>query len=90
MLRTDAPPRRDLHILIRRWMQELEKWLDLIEEMRARFGELGMEINWVDKDVADRLGHAMVRLDEAMDALRQAIEDLDIDLVLARSAGRVN
>ncbi|NPA99674.1 MAG: hypothetical protein GXO43_09880 [Crenarchaeota archaeon] len=90
MLRTDTPPRRDLYLLIKRFIEELGKWLEIYEESRHRLAELGTEINWFDKDVADRLGDAMTRLDEAMDAIKAAINDLDIDLVLARSASRVN
>ncbi len=71
-------------------MQELEKWLDLYEESRHRLAELSTEINWYDRDAGDRLAEATARLDSVMEKIRQAIEDLDIDLVLTRSAGRVN
>ena len=84
MLRTDAPPRRDLHILIRRWMQELEKWLDLYEESRHRLAELGGEIHLYDRDAADRLASATVRLEEALDNLRMALNELRIDLMIVR------
>ena len=86
MLRTDAMVPLDARArdALKQYAWELEKWIELFVEARRRISELGGEIYLYDRDAADRLASATVRLEEALDNLRMALNELRIDLMIVR------
>jgi len=86
MLRSDAlvPVDRRVRDALRQYSRELSKWIELFRETRRRIVEMSGEIHLYDREAADRLASAAVRVEEAIDNLQAALDELKIDLLIIR------